>query len=416
MMIFALCFTSFSAYGMEEQKETSQFFTKSLEPLLQLRVVKKLSAFCEHAVAKNIKEENNPQETLDTLRHHNEYSLQSILALLSEEKPPKFEKLYHAVRINNVCYSGNNIAWSQEHYRHHYIHTFGVREKEELSRWGGNRGHFKPDNLEGLYISPIVDEVWLPRLFSIPDKYNIKSDKEYFYYTFHPDNVTHALGCENGTIMIGHEIEGTSWTYYLTSLKSKITALKFASNGWLYSSDEDGNTHAWVNIRNNDNWIQHQLPIEKSVVSIAASCDGSVVAFQHATSQAIEIIDWHSLIHKTLKISGELVAITPLNNILVSNNECLELFDLESRKIYSKAIPLRKAQIIQNIAATSQVVSYLVKGKEHEKIIYHSGSWRDIYGCDKTVETMEDKTDDALYISRKFSMEALIEYLEENKK
>jgi len=411
--IIILCFVSFAALAMEEQKETSQFFTKSLEPLLKARTVKKLAVFCERVVANTIKEEKNSTANLELIKNHNEYSLQRVLALLSEEKSPEFEKLYEGLRIGNVCYSGKNAAWSQVHYNHSYIHTLDVPRKKELTNCF-SAGHYKSSSLKNLSIQPSQDSediVFLPN--------NRNDDKRYLHSAFHPDNLTLAWGCDNGQIVLKSLINNEWWRTTYTLHKSKILALKFAANGWLYSSNEEGKTYVWENVTNNQGWTKHQLPFTEPIISIVPSCDGSFVAFQHATSQNIEVIEWHSLIHKTLKISGELVAITSSNNILVSNNECLELFDLECRKIYSKELPLKKAQIIKNIAAVSQTTPYLVKGKEQKKAIRtyrFAGKFGDIFDLGRTEEVMVNKTDDSLYIPRKFSMEEVIEYLEENKK
>ncbi len=396
--ILILCFISCSARAMEEQKKPQLLEVKSLESILRARTVKKLAVFCERVIANKIKQEKNPTEALEFIKNHNEYSLQRVLALLSEEKSPEFEKLYEGWRIGNVCYSGNKAAWSQDLFDCNYIHTFDVLEKKEI----GNcfqRGSYNSKGLKSLTISPLLDIVFLPN--------NKNDDKRYSHSAFHPDNLTLAWGCDNGQIVIKRIINNEWWTTTYTLHKSYITALKFAANGWLYSSDQEGKTYVWENFTNNKSWTEHQLPLTGPIISIAPSCDGSVVAFQHATPKEIEIIDWHSLIHKTLKIAGELVAITFSNNILVANNECLELCDLENRKIYSKELPLKTAQIVRNIAALHHSL-FLLKGKEQVRFIELQRGW--------TNETLINKAKESLYLSRKFSMEEVIEYLEENKK
>lgn len=415
--IFILCFISFIAHAMEEDKEKLSLSARAhLEPILKVRTVKTLAVFCKQAVAEVIKEEKNPNETLKLLRNHNDYCLQDILGLLSEEIEPEFEKIYEGLCINNLCYSGNNAAWSQNHYGYKYIHTFGVPEKKELSDCF-DRGYYKSKSLECLYISPIGDEEQGKDFLFIV---NNQDEKRYLHSTFHPDNITHALSCENGQIVIWYKKNGDEewWKVGSVLCEGKITALKFAFNGWLYSSNEQGKTYVWwKDTTRNNKWVVNQLPLTKPIASIAASLDGSLVAFQHAASKEIEVIDWHSLMHRTLNIKGDLVAITPSNNILVSDNKFLVLFDLkENRKIYSRPLPLQETKIFQNIAA-AQASLYLLKGKEQERVTrtHHSGSWPgiwELHDCSWTEEVMVNKTNDALYMPKKLSAEKIMKHLE----
>jgi hypothetical protein len=417
--IFFICMLH-CVQAMEPKKIKKFPKGKRLDFVLRQRSIKRLAAICEFVIANNSKNnKKNIKKVLKTIKEHiNSYN--NILLLLSEELPYRFEQFYETEGewIRNFYYSGEHVVWSQYNEESgnnkltDYIYAFDVLNGNSIS--GFYKGPYSAQEVSNVAISPFTALNGSAFMIIHLNTVSVTS------CAFAADGLRHAMGSSDGSILIkSKNNDGWDSTILNSNIGYAITALKFVPQGFLYSSDEHGGNFIWWN-KSHNRWIGYRLPIEESI-NLILSNDSNLVALQHKSKKKISIIDWNSNKLRTIKIPGNLIAITPLNNLLIVYNNVLVLFSPKENCIIKYfSIPFSTTEIYPNLFMIAGAPLFFLKTCEKRtksmKQYFYGGSpaqslvLRNYLLLTKNI----NKEVDVLYLPKKFSDEEIIAMVKRN--